>query len=175
MENNGHSVEFTFEYPGARPLLSGGPLRSTYIFEQLHFHWGADAEQGSEHYIDSVAGEMEMHVVHRNAKYGNMSEAAKNKDGIVVVGILFRTDRAAPDLDLLVNLDQVRQMRTSATIRSFPPGFRMRDVVGSFSQPFIVYQGSLTTPPCNEAVSWFVAQTMKGISPRDVRIIILVY
>lgn len=169
MENNGHSIEFTFDYNEPRPVLTGGPLRSQYIFEQLHFHWGSGADQGSEHYIDSVAGELEMHVVHRNAKYSNMSVASQNIDGIVVLGILFRTDPGQRDRDFLVNLDQVREMHTSTTITNTPPGFRMRDFVGSFSQTFIAYQGSLTTPPCNEAVSWLVAKDIKGISRGDVR------
>lgn len=169
MENNGHSIEFTFEYAGPRPLLTGGPLRSTYVFEQLHFHWGANAEQGSEHYIDSKAGELEMHIVHRNAKYGNMSVAAMNADGIVVIGVLFKADPSAPDREFLRSLNQVREMRTSATIRNSPVGFRMNDFVGSFDQAFIGYQGSLTTPPCREAVSWLVAEEMQLISPGDVR------
>lgn len=169
MENNGHSVEFSFEYPGHRPMLAGGPLRSMYVFEQLHFHWGTEENQGSEHYIDSQPGEMEMHVVHRNVKYGNMSTAAQNPDGIVVLGILFKTDPYAPDRAFLQNLGRVREMNTSATIRNSPAGFAMDDIVGSFSQPFIGYQGSLTTPPCHEAVSWLVAEEMKAISPRDVR------
>lgn len=169
MENNGHSIEFTFEYAGPRPMLTGGPLKSTYIFEQLHFHWGADKDQGSEHYIDSVAGELEMHIVHRNARYGNMSQAAQNPDGIVVLGVLFKTSAQAPDREFLQNIFQVQRMRTSATLRNFPQGFRMRDVVGDFAQPFIGYQGSLTTPPCHESVSWLVAQKMQEMSPRDVR------
>lgn len=169
MENNGHSIEYSFEYPGARPMLAGGPLRSMYVFEQLHFHWGTSDEEGSEHYIDSKPGELEMHVVHRNVKYENMRIAGQNPDGIVVMAILFKTDYFAADQEFLQYLGRVQQMNTSATIDGSPRGFKISDIVGSFDQPFIGYQGSLTTPPCSEAVSWLVAEEMRSISPRDVR------
>lgn len=35
------------------PCLSSGPLNDKeYVFEQLHFHWGANDLEGSEHTID---------------------------------------------------------------------------------------------------------------------------
>lgn len=33
------------------PFISGGPLQSQYIFNQLHFHWGINNQEGSEHTI----------------------------------------------------------------------------------------------------------------------------
>ena len=33
--------------------MTGGPFGDDiYNFNQLHFHWGSDNEQGSEHYIN---------------------------------------------------------------------------------------------------------------------------
>lgn len=150
-------------------MLTGGPLKSMYVFEQLHFHWGSSKGQGSEHYIDSIPGELEMHMVHRNAKYANMTEATANTDGIVVLSVLFKADENTPDRQFLAGLEQLRDMHSTATIRDFPGGFEMRDIVGPFTQKFIAYQGSLTTPPCHEAVSWLVAAEMHSISERDVR------
>ena len=34
------------------PYLYGGPFVSSYVFSQLHFHWGKTDMDGSEHYID---------------------------------------------------------------------------------------------------------------------------
>lgn len=150
-------------------MLSGGPLRSTYIFEQLHFHWGMAQGEGSEHYVDSQPGELELHVVHRNAKYSNITEAARNSDGIVVIGVLYKSNNDAPPHPFMRNLDELRMMNSSVTRDNFPRGFRMNDIIGPFSQDFIAYQGSLTTPPCAEAVSWLVSREMQMISPRDVR------
>ena len=44
----------------------------------------------------------------------------------------------------------------------------MKDIVKSLQQDFIAYQGSLTTPPCSEAVSWLVARDPMKISRHDV-------
>lgn len=35
------------------PELSGGPLRGVYRFEQLHFHWGENDNEGSENTINN--------------------------------------------------------------------------------------------------------------------------
>ena len=45
---------------GSTLRLSGGHLPEDYVFEQLHFHWGEDADEGSEHFIDGNAFPMEV-------------------------------------------------------------------------------------------------------------------
>lgn len=82
-------VEYTFDYEVQRPLLFGGPFKSPYIFEMIHFHWGPLKKSGSEHYINSKPYHMEMHITHRHPSYQDMTEAAKYKNGIVVLAILF--------------------------------------------------------------------------------------
>lgn len=37
------------------PYIRGGGLNDRYIFEHMHFHWGADSNRGSEHTIDGKA------------------------------------------------------------------------------------------------------------------------
>lgn len=34
------------------PSLTGGPLKTSFIFAQMHFHWNQDNHTGSEHAID---------------------------------------------------------------------------------------------------------------------------
>ncbi|XP_011873785.1 PREDICTED: carbonic anhydrase 1-like [Vollenhovia emeryi] len=34
------------------PYLYGGPFVSSYVFSQLHFHWGKTDMDGSEHHVD---------------------------------------------------------------------------------------------------------------------------
>lgn len=36
---------------GRTPAIRGGPLKNIYEFAQLHFHWGARDNTGSEHTI----------------------------------------------------------------------------------------------------------------------------
>ena len=45
---------------GPEPItVSGGPLKGSYTFQQLHFHWGANNSAGSEDYINN-------HRYHKN-------------------------------------------------------------------------------------------------------------
>lgn len=41
------------EINGTEPItVSGGPLKESYTFRQLHFHWGANDSAGSEDAIN---------------------------------------------------------------------------------------------------------------------------
>ena len=55
---------------------------------KVHFHWGSAKGQGSEHTIEGKQHDLEMHMVHTNTAY-ETDEAAKFKDGYLVVGVLF--------------------------------------------------------------------------------------
>ncbi len=72
----------------ALPSISNGDLNGTYIFDQLHFHWGHDDNRGSEHIIKNTRYPAELHMVHYNSKYGNFDEATKHQDGVAVLVIL---------------------------------------------------------------------------------------
>uniref|UniRef100_A0A0E9X640 Carbonic anhydrase n=1 Tax=Anguilla anguilla TaxID=7936 RepID=A0A0E9X640_ANGAN len=65
-------------------IVSG--FDNTFLAAQLHFHWGTKEDPGSEHTIDSVHFPAEIHVVHYNSKYPNISEAASKLDGLAVLG-----------------------------------------------------------------------------------------
>lgn len=82
-------VEYTFHF-AQTPVLFGGPLNTSYVFEFIHFHWGLADGNGSEHRLDGQSYDLEMHLGHRNAKYRDMGEAAMNQDGIVVLAFLFQ-------------------------------------------------------------------------------------
>ena len=75
-------------------LSSGGPLKPDleYLFKQFHFHWGSSDDTGSEHKVNGNFYPLEMHLVHFNSKYDNLVEALKHKDGILVIGVLFKVD-----------------------------------------------------------------------------------
>ena len=54
--NNGHTILLHLPdgYPQEKlPYIENGGLDSQYNFIQLHFHWGSDASQGSEHQINN--------------------------------------------------------------------------------------------------------------------------
>lgn len=73
-----------------RPFLTGGPFLGNYVFSQLHFHWGADNMEGSEHAIDGGKLPLEMHVVHFKSIYLTQEAALKYQDGVSVVVYFFK-------------------------------------------------------------------------------------
>lgn len=89
--NNGHTVLVKMSYDGHIPSITGGPLegKGTYIFQQLHFHWGEDNSVGSEDRINDVAYPMELHVVFLNSKYDSFEEAARKNDGVLVLAAFY--------------------------------------------------------------------------------------
>lgn len=161
-------VEMSFDYKGERPLLVGGLFKSAYVFEQIHFHWGRHSGEGTEHQIGNRRFDLEMHIVHRNAKYPNITAASEFPDGIVAIGILARVSHKGRNLMMLRNLDQLKYSNSSVKISGSPDGFRMLNMAGSLNEPFIAYKGSLTTPPCSESVLWLVAKKVRVISYHDV-------
>lgn len=71
-------------------MVTGGPLGdNTYVFEQLHFHWGQNNNEGSETTINNQSFTMEMHAVFYNQKYESMDKALNYKDGLTVLGYFY--------------------------------------------------------------------------------------
>uniref|UniRef100_A0A8C6Z0E0 Carbonic anhydrase n=1 Tax=Nothoprocta perdicaria TaxID=30464 RepID=A0A8C6Z0E0_NOTPE len=138
MTNNGHSVQIELP-PSLR--ISGG-LAGRYTAVQMHLHWGGlDLESsGSEHTVDGMRYLAELHIVHYNsANYSSFEEAKDKRDGLAVLAFLYvvRPPRPQSQSTQLASLD----------VRAMLPENLSR---------FYRYQGSLTTPPCSESVTWTV-------------------
>ncbi|XP_062548362.1 putative carbonic anhydrase 3 [Armigeres subalbatus] len=146
--NNGHTIQVNIGDESVS--IYGGGLSGKYILEQFHFHWG------SEHTIAGERYALEVHLVHRNSKYATLTEAAEEKTGIAVVGVLFHVDEQSNEsIGTILNVttsvkdkvnDYVR-MTGSPTLESFIPKSRTK---------YFRYEGSLTTPVCSESVVWTV-------------------
>ncbi|XP_038618221.1 carbonic anhydrase 15-like [Tachyglossus aculeatus] len=93
--NNGHTVMLSLEGALGTPQIAGPGLSDPYRALQLHFHWGSATGDGSEHTVDGRRHAMEMHVVHVNARYRNLEEAKGQRDGLAVLGFLFRVRTGA--------------------------------------------------------------------------------
>ncbi|KAF2885503.1 hypothetical protein ILUMI_20653 [Ignelater luminosus] len=94
LKNNGHTVITTME-TDKKPVVTGGPLASDYEFVQLHFHWGANDDEGSENTINNNSFPLELHMVFYDKDYGSFEEAIEHPDGLTVLSILFSIERAA--------------------------------------------------------------------------------
>jgi len=152
LKNNGHS--WVVEMQDEEPSLSGGPLKGDiFKLEQFHCHWGDSDDVGSEHTINGRHFSAELHLVHWNTKYSSFSEAVDHPDGIAVLGIFFKVGDEHKELSKLTSkFDSIEFKSQSVPIEdeldaaNFIPD----------SKDYFTYQGSLTTPPCAECVTWIV-------------------
>jgi carbonic anhydrase len=152
VENLGHVVEVVNEADDSA-LLVGPSLADNYHLVQFHFH------TPSEHKIDGVAAQMELHLVHQNA----LGELA-------VVGVLMKVDndKANPVFDLIFNNAPYLFFHTTSA--SDPHGeINPADMLPQTST-YYNYAGSLTTPPCSEGVHWFVLTQPAYVSSNVVAI-----
>lgn len=92
------------------PYITDGGLGDRYNLVQFHLHWGKDSSRGSEHTVRNkkygkfntirhlfqtkhnsyVRYAAELHLVHYNAKYGNLANAVQNSDGLAVLGVFIQ-------------------------------------------------------------------------------------
>uniref|UniRef100_A0A8C4QWL3 Carbonic anhydrase n=1 Tax=Eptatretus burgeri TaxID=7764 RepID=A0A8C4QWL3_EPTBU len=144
LQNNGHSVVASLP---TGMVLSGAGLNGRYHAVQFHFHWGSAAKPGSEHSLNKLQFPMELHIVHYSSRYGSMSNAVRYGDGIAVLGVFLQVGGILQPLNLYTLGQQI-------VIPPMPLAALLPDVHqrGRFAR----YQGSLTTPSCDEAVVWTV-------------------
>jgi len=141
--NNGHTIEEEYR-PGSS--LTVGGVR--YDLKQFHFH------TPSEHLLDGVTYPMEMHLVH--AEHGH-------PEHLLVVGALFKEGNANKLLDKLIadvpahageHADKDVKLDASAVFKR--------------GEGYYHYEGSLTTPPYSESVTWLVLDQVHDASAEQI-------
>jgi carbonic anhydrase len=120
----------------------------TWELQQFHFH------APSEHTVDGKKADMELHLVHKNAK-----------GQLLVVGVALRKGKEnaalkavfdnAPTAD---SHETKSVANTKIDLSSFVPA----------RSAYSTYPGSLTTPPCSEGVSWFFLQKSAEVSEAQI-------
>ncbi|PAF46372.1 hypothetical protein BKH46_07845 [Helicobacter sp. 12S02634-8] len=139
--NNGHTIQANFkEESGSYIELNG----HQYRLLQFHFH------SPSEFLIDSKQYPLEMHLVHQDA------------DGyLLVVGIQFQAGKEnkilAPIWEIMPQKDKTSSVKKIDLNKLMPNKPR-----------FFEFGGSLTTPPCNEGVTWIMLQEPLEISKAQI-------
>ena len=126
--NTGHTI--------AVEVTGGGGVRlngKDYTLQQFHFH------HPSEHVVGGVRFPLEAHFVH----------AADDGD-LAVIGVLFEEGAANPVLDPVWATAPGRAGQAAVAFQIDVAAF-MPTTNAAYR-----YEGSLTTPPCSETVSWTV-------------------
>ncbi len=130
--NDGHTVRVEAP-PGSGLTLEG----ARYELKQMHFH------SPSEHTIAGRAFDAELHLVH---------SAANGR--LLVVGVLFA--RGAENATLRALFDSLPR-QGGAKVERTSEALDVAALVAPTSR-LLRYDGSLTTPPCTEGVTWLVVE-----------------
>jgi carbonic anhydrase len=136
--NNGHTIEVETE--GKNGLTVRG---QRFELAQFHFHAPSEHRAGGRSY------EMELHLVHRSSE-----------GQLAVVGVFLTRGPSSKALDPVFDaLPAPGNMSKTALLAPFNPA----DFLPARRSHF-TYEGSLTTPPCAEGVTWFVLQDPVTVS-----------
>ncbi|XP_060917784.1 carbonic anhydrase 15 [Labrus mixtus] len=150
LENDGHSVVLQVS---SGMSVSGGGLPGVYHTMQLHFHWGGPATNGSEHTVHGRRYPMEMHIVNMKSIHPNLTAALDDPTGLAVLG--FFIDVAYADnvhfRHISQKLSSVSYKGQTTKVKPFP---LMSLLPKHNMSQYFRYYGSLTTPPCSQAVIW---------------------
>jgi len=159
--NNGHSFQVTFADDNDSSTLTEGPISGTYRLKQFHFHWGASNDRGSEHTVAGTKYAAELHLVHWNTKYPSFGDAASKPDGLAVVGVFLKVGGENPQLQTLLNaFDAIKAKGKQTSFANFDPTILLPGCLDYWT-----YDGSLTTPPLLESVTWIVCKEPISVSP----------
>ncbi|XP_041092534.1 carbonic anhydrase 4-like [Polyodon spathula] len=150
IKNNGHTVQVDLP---SNITIGGGRLEGRYKALQLHLHWGTDAGPGSEHTIDGEQYPMELHIVHMKRNYTDLTQALNDPTGVAVLGFMYEeaaqeNTRYRPLIEALL---RVQDKGTDSTIN-----LMLSDLIPTKASMvnYFRYEGSLTTPTCDQTVIW---------------------
>jgi len=140
--DNGHTIMIKYA-PGSSLSVNG----KRYALQQFHFH------RPSEESIDGKQYAMSLHLVHKDEQ-GELA---------VVAVLLQRGNENELVRELWENLPKEKEKEESPEKESIDVSALLPADRGYYT-----YQGSLTTPPCTENVTWFVLKHPVTVSPEEI-------
>ena len=148
-ENTCQNVEFTPEDTVIAVMKT--PV-GVYKLLQFHFHWGTQSGEGTEHLVDGAAEEFEAHFVHE--KVNGMNPSAG--DALAVLAVRGKAVSSS--------IKGVLEELDASQISAVGTKIDVKDIIMADLFPnngdYYYYEGSLTTPCCNETVQWFVYKNL---------------
>ncbi|VDN54272.1 unnamed protein product [Dracunculus medinensis] len=159
LQNTGTTIVASgFDKWSEVPFIQSGGLRSKYILKFFHLHWGQSDIVGSEHSFSSFRYPAELHLVH--AKEGHsLDDVTLDSDVMAIIAFFIKLgndDRSFYQLEPLM-----KDIIEFGPCTPLPSGsktslhnFNLTNFLIGSTETFYQYEGSLSTPPCSEAVVW---------------------
>ncbi|CAK1546235.1 unnamed protein product [Leptosia nina] len=155
LTNTGYTVVLGAKWRTERPYLEGGPFLEKHVLSQIHFHWGGNMMEGSEHTIDKRRYPGEMQVTFFKADYMTQEEAFHHHDGVVMICYLIKYG-VNPDDRLswiLEGFPRIQEAQTQTRVGPYP----MSRLLPMFYEDYFLYWGALNTVSGeNFVVRWLV-------------------
>ncbi|XP_076792225.1 carbonic anhydrase 4 isoform X2 [Arvicanthis niloticus] len=145
VKNNHHTVMMSLEGEGM--CIFGGDLPGRYEATQLHLHWSEEQNRGSEHTIDGKRFDME-----KMASGNEVQDSHK----LAVLAFMVQVGEKMNEgfQPLIEALPSISKPNSNTALKES----RLQDMLPSNEKLYYYfrYQGSLTTPNCDETVIWTV-------------------
>ncbi|KAL7077552.1 hypothetical protein ACQ4LE_003305 [Meloidogyne hapla] len=165
----------TAEINGVEPQKDGNYFSSfecsflegqQFQLEQVLFHWGTEPMNGSLHTIAGVGYAGEIHIIHKNTKFPNLTEALKHPEeqGTLFIAV-FLNETHDDNLTLNPLINVLSQIKYAGTECSLLEGFKASQLVPlEKSKEFWFYEGSEAVEPFRETVQWLICRSAIPIS-----------
>jgi len=171
-------IGFTFQFN----VISGAPMvqyeseftqkSHNYELLQVHYHWGgASNSEGSEHTVSNTKYPLEAHFVHANTKYKADQSWTSHEDGLLVIGVFYevgtdttQTGWVSPQAKLASEWAASSNPTATTSTNQDNMWYTLKTAL---SEGHYNYKGGLTTPGCNEVVTWIVAKKVLQVLSSD--------
>lgn len=165
VENNGHSFSISMSSKMEIDLFGGG-LPTWYRLKGIHFHWSNEDDEGMEHMIGGELYPLVAHLVHLKEDRP-INEVLNSSDGLAVIAIPFALVEGceAGNKELHKITQRLKNVKFKGQKVDIEEDFDLMEMFPKSKSNFFRYEGSLTTPPCSEAVIWSVLTEPTEVSP----------
>ncbi|XP_044001397.1 carbonic anhydrase 6-like [Aphidius gifuensis] len=164
IKNSGRTIQLNVKWydNSSRPYVTSKILNDDYIFYHLHFRWGANDKEGSDHTLNGKSLSysrypLEVQMVHYKKQYKTMENSMNYPDGMMLLSSFYSTDIVGESIALenfRSDISKIKKVNDSKEIKVFP--LSLFDVIKK-ENSWATYNGSFTEPDCAEVVTWILS------------------
>lgn len=151
-DHNSNTINVLGLFTHLTATIMGGKVAG---FDSVSFHFHSP----SEHTINGKYYDLELHIVHQiKPEYKHLTTRTH-----AVLGVMFEATNSPAVNPLITAITE--SVNNKSTTTKTPSSLFSSFLNNSF--PYYMYEGSLTTPNCDEIVNWYVMEKAVPISKND--------